>query len=75
MGKFSDNLLRHEISIPCPGCKRVNKATLKQVQSVSQIRCSGCGKTIRIDKKGDDLSKVSRAMDDFERSLRKLGGR
>ena len=75
MGKLSDNLMGHEVSIPCPGCKRVNKATLKQVQSMSQVRCSGCGKTIRIDKKGDDLGKVTRAMDDLEKTLKKLGGR
>jgi hypothetical protein len=72
MGNMSDNLMKHEVSSPCPGCGTVNKIRLEQFQRSSSIRCRGCGRTIRLENKGNGLQETKRAMDELERTLKRF---
>lgn len=73
MGKLSDGFWGHEVGVPCPNCGTENKTTLKQVQRGERITCRGCGKHIKLEATGDDMRSVAKAMDDLERSLKRLG--
>lgn len=59
-----------EMEIACPNCKRKHKRRMDQLKKGSHIKCP-CGADITI---GDDgFTKSQKAMDDFQKSLKKMG--
>ncbi len=62
-----------ELPITCPQCSRQFKANARKLKPGNTLTCPGCGVSINL--KGDDLSKAAKALDDFERALKSLGGK
>lgn len=61
--------MRLEVSIKCPNCGRTYKQQVSGMHPGASRRCS-CGLTIKFT--GDDGRKAQKAVDDFERSLKRL---
>lgn len=63
-----------ETDLNCPGCKRAMRIKVKEMVPGTSKRCPfGCGATIKFS--GDDGRKLQGALDDLERTFRRLGGR
>src|SRR5574343_305616 len=62
-----------QISIPCKSCGRETKKTIGWIKDHTEFTCA-CGTVIRLDTSQfkADITKVDRALSDFERSLKKL---
>lgn len=59
-----------ELDIPCPSCQKKFKEKARNIKAGNSKICPHCKKTIKYE--GDDLSKIQKSLDDFERSLKKL---
>lgn len=57
------------MDIECPGCKRNVKVRVEEMRPGGRKRCA-CGSVLKFE--GDDGRKAQRALDDFEKSLKKL---
>jgi endogenous inhibitor of DNA gyrase (YacG/DUF329 family) len=64
-----------DIEIPCPHCGKKTKQRIGRVKHDKNFTCPGCGKVSALDASGlrDGLKGAQRSLDDFARSLRKLG--
>jgi transcription elongation factor Elf1 len=62
-----------ETDIECPNCKRKIKIKVKEMVPGHTKNCPSCGLVIRFS--GDDGRKVQRAMDDLQRTLKRLGAK
>jgi hypothetical protein len=62
-----------EIPIPCD-CGRKTKKTVAWLKTHKDFTC-GCGRRIEVDASqfNREMKKVDKAIDDFKRSLRRLG--
>jgi ribosomal protein S27E len=72
MPGLGDEFMKHEVTITCPGCGHKNQATFGDVQRRARITCRGCQKPIALQEDGHGLEDVRRAMQDFERAMKKL---
>lgn len=59
-----------KVPIPCQGCGRKTPRSLADLERNRGFRCS-CGATTEIS--GNDLTKMTRELDAFERKMKKLG--
>ncbi len=59
-----------EVDVPCPNCNREFKQRLEGMSPGKKCKCPFC--KAQIEFTGDDLSKVQRAMDDLEKSIKRL---
>lgn len=73
MSRFSDQFMAQEINAKCPGCGASYKVTLKQVRDRARVTCPGCRKQIQIQPEGDDLRRIEKALDDFQKTLKEFG--
>jgi len=64
--------LKLEADITCPSCKRKFKQRIEDMRPGNGRPCPGCGVDIRFE--GDDGHRAQRALDDLQKSLKKLGG-
>jgi endogenous inhibitor of DNA gyrase (YacG/DUF329 family) len=71
MSVFDSNV----ITIPCPNCGEKIDETIGRLKQDPKIPCPGCGKILAIDaeqfRQGEKSAEKS--LDDFRRTLRKLG--
>ena len=61
-----------QADVKCPGCSRMLKIPVKTMRPGSKHHCQ-CGAEISLT--GDDGSKVQKAMDDLERTMKNFGKR
>ena len=60
------------IDLECPSCRRKFKQKLEGMRPGRSRTCPHCGTTIEFS--GDDASEIQRAVDDLERTLKKISG-
>ncbi len=56
--------------IKCPECRKKTKKKLKLLRAGSEVKCL-CGYIIQVS--GNELKSAQKSLDDFKRSLEKLG--
>lgn len=61
-----------EFDVTCPGCNRSFVQRVEDIRPGKSRNCPHCGATFNFT--GDDGSRVQRALDDFERSIKRLTG-
>ena len=59
-----------ELDIACPSCQKKFKEKAKNIRPGNSKVCPHCRKTIKY--QGDDVSKIQKSLDDFERSVKNL---
>jgi transcription elongation factor Elf1 len=60
-----------ETDFECPNCKRKITIKVKEMVPGQTKNCPSCGLVIRFS--GDDGRKVQRALDDLQKTLKRLG--
>ena len=65
-----DNSMNGTIIITCGGCSRKTKVPLKQASPGKKVKCS-CGNEFHL--QGDDLRKMQKGLDDFQKTLKQFG--
>ena len=60
-----------EAEITCPKCQRKLKIKVKEMIPGQTRNCPSCNTVIRFS--GDDGRKIQRALDDLQRTLRRIG--
>jgi len=70
------NIAKQKVKIPCPKCKKEQHVSLEQIANEEQIKCVGCGKTIKlIDKNGSArkaVKNVDKSIQDLKKTLSSL---
>jgi transcription initiation factor IIE alpha subunit len=69
---MKNKILKHEFDFECPKCKYKNKFTLEQVKSKTPIKCKKCSELITFRDKDNQLNKLVKTLDDFDKSISKL---
>ena len=68
-----------EVDIPCPECGAQNRVSLGQIEREEIIQCLNCGTKIKLKDKDGSVRRgtrdIQRALDDLDRTLRRLGRR
>ena len=66
-----------KINIPCPECGHKTKKTISWLKANDVMVCGGCSKQITLDRKDllAGLKKAEKILDDFKRSIGKIGKR
>ena len=59
-----------EADLPCPGCKKKFKQKLSEMSPGKSKKCPHCSATIKFT--GDDMRKLQKSIDDFDRYLKSL---
>lgn len=62
--------MKLEVDIECPNCKKKLKTRLDNMRPGQKKRCTQCRSEISFT--GDDGRKAQRAIDDFEKSIKKM---
>lgn len=62
--------MKLEAEVECPGCKRKVKVKLEDVRPGRKKDCPSCSAEISFT--GDDGRKAQKAIDDFEKSIKKM---
>jgi hypothetical protein len=62
-----------EAEVTCPGCGKKFKQKIKEMVPGRSRTCPHC--RVNIEFSGDDARKAQKALDDFQKSLKKLGRR
>lgn len=62
-----------EAEITCPNCRRKMKIKVKEMIPGKMQKCPSCNMVIRFS--GDDGRKMQRVLDDFQRTLKRIGRR
>jgi len=57
--------------VPCPNCNRKFKIRVEDMRPGNSRSCPSCGVTINF--RGDDGRKTQKALDDLEKTMKKLG--
>ena len=60
-----------KLPIECPGCHKTTEFKLRDIAPNSSPPCPHCGATFSFT--GDDMRKAQKAIDDLERTLKRLG--
>lgn len=63
------------LDIPCPGCGKKIHETVGRLKSNPKLTCPGCGASVEVntDKFFEGIKGAEKSLDDFGRSLSKLG--
>jgi transcription elongation factor Elf1 len=67
------NMKDIDADFECPNCKRKIKIKIKEMVPGRTKNCPSCGLVIRFS--GDDGRRAQRALDDFEKNLKRLGAK
>ncbi len=69
------NIDSHTVSIPCPGCGEKIEETLGRLKDDAHLVCTSCGQKVFVDaeKFRAGIAAAEKAMDEFRRTLGKLG--
>lgn len=62
--------MKLEMDLKCPSCGRVMKVALGEMREGRSLACPGCSGKIQI--KGDGFTGAQKAVDNFERELKKM---
>lgn len=60
-----------KLPITCPHCHKTVEFTLREITPNCSRHCPHCGATFSFT--GDDMRKAQKAIDDLERTLKRLG--
>ncbi len=60
-----------KITLKCPKCSHTFQKTLAQLKPNAKIPCPTCGTTFVV--KGDGFQSAGKSLDEFSKSLSKLG--
>lgn len=67
------------VDVTCPGCKHAFQTTIGKMQTGNVLTCPSCKGTIKLEVDRSSLDsetrEAQRAMDDLNRTIRRLGGR
>lgn len=67
------DLLNARIDVPCPQCGRAFKASLRAIQNGGTETCPS-GHRVKLQEQGHGIRRADRAVDDFQRTLKRLNG-
>ncbi len=62
--------MKLEVDVECPSCKRKMKVKVQDMRPGKKKNCPSCRAEISFT--GDDGRKAQKAIDDFEKSLKKM---
>lgn len=74
MASLGDAFMQRRVSLRCPKCGKGLKATLDDVRAARSVQCP-CGATVKLRAESGSLDKLRRAMNEFERAMRRAGFR